>query len=199
MSERFTTWFPILLLAVLAALTFWLDRVVRPSAAGPDPTARHDPDYIVDRLTAMRMAANGSVKHTLFADRMIHYPDDDTTHLTMPRFVSYAAAAAAVTVSAREGLVSSEGENIHFRNDVRLTRAPFADKSELVVETSYLHIIPDQNIARTDQPVTITDANTVVRAVGLELNNETQVLKLLSRVRGTYHDPEGPRKSGAGR
>jgi lipopolysaccharide export system protein LptC len=55
-----------------------------------------------------------------------------------------------------------------------------------VVQTSYLHIIPDDNIAKTDQPVTITDANIVVDAIGLELNNETRILKLHSRVRGTY-------------
>ena len=40
----------------------------------------------------------------------------------------------------------------------------------------------------TDQPVTITDAHTKVSAVGLELNSETRILKLLSSVRGTYHE-----------
>lgn len=199
MSDRFTTWFPIVLLTVLAGLTFWLDRVVRPVATGPDPVTRHDPDYIVDKLVALRMAASGTVKHTLYADKMIHYPDDDTTQLIMPRFVSHDATASPVTVSAKDGLVSSEGENIYFRNNVRVTRAAFADKSEMVMETSYLHVIPDQNIARTDQPVTITDANTVVHAVGLELNNETQVLKLLSRVKGTYYDPDRRNKAGVRR
>ncbi len=42
------------------------------------------------------------------------------------------------------------------------------------------------DIAKTDQPVTITDANTIVKSIGLELNNKTQILKLESRVRGTY-------------
>jgi len=81
---------------------------------------------------------------------------------------------------------ASEGENVYFKNNVRVVRAPYDDKSELVVQTSYLHIIPDDNIAKTDQPVTITDANIVVDAIGLELNNETRILKLHSRVRGTY-------------
>jgi lipopolysaccharide export system protein LptC len=67
-----------------------------------------------------------------------------------------------------------------------VVRAPYGDKSELVVRTDYLHILPDDNIARTDQPVTITDANIVVNAIGLELNSETRILKLHSRVRGTY-------------
>ena len=134
------------------------------------------------------MAPDGSIKHTLAAQRMVHYPDDDTTHVETPRFVSYATRRAPVTITARRALVSSEGENIYFQDDVRVSRAAFADRSELVVQTSYLHVLPDESIARTDRPVTITDANTTVRAVGLELNSETRVLKLLSSIRGTYHE-----------
>jgi len=199
MSDRFSTWFPLLLAAVLAALTFWLNRVLQPPDTGADSSLRPDPDYIVDSLTAVRMAADGTVKHTLSAQRMMHYPHDNTTRLLAPRFVSYATAAAPVTVSAKDGLVSSEGENVYFENDVRVTRAPYADKSALVMETSYLHVIPDENIAKTDRPVTITDANTVVHAIGLELNSETRVLKLLSKVRGTYREPNGPPKPDARR
>ncbi len=194
MSDRFSTWFPLVLLALLGALTFWLNRLVQPLDAGTSPSLRPDPDYIVDTISAVRMAPDGTVKHTLSAERMVHYPHNDTTRLIAPRFVSYATTAAPVTVSAKEGLVSSEGENIYFENDVRVTRAPYADKSELVMETSYMHVIPDENIARTDRPVTITDANTVVHAIGLELNSETRVLKLFSKVRGTYREPNGSPK-----
>lgn len=189
MQERLTAWFPLFLLATLAALTFWLDRVVQPPAPGRPAATRHDPDYIVDGLSMMRMAPDGSIKHTLVAQRMVHYPDDDTTHVENPRFVSHATRRAPVTITAKRALVSSEGENISFHDDVRVTRAAFADRGELVVQTSYLHVVPDESIARTDREVTITDANTTVRAVGLELNSETRVLKLLSSVRGTYHEP----------
>lgn len=192
MSERLTAWFPLLLLAALAGLTFWLDSFVRPPADGPGAAARHDPDYIVDGLTAVRMDAQGAIKYSLAAERMVHYPDDDTTHLGGPRFVSYATAQAPVTITAREGLVSSEGENIYFHDDVVVTRAAYSNRSTLTMRTSYLHVVPDDNIAKTDRPVTITDADTTVHAVGLELNTETQVLRLLSRVKGTFHDPKKP-------
>lgn len=189
MSERLTAWFPLALLAALAALSFWLDSFVQLPGSGSGTTVRHDPDYIVDGLAAVRMATDGSVKHSLSAQRMVHYPDDDTTHLRLPRFVSYATAQAPVTITSSEALVSSEGENIYFHDNVVVTRAPYDNRSELKMRTSYLHVMPDDNIARTDRPVTITDANTTVEAVGLELNSETQVLRLLSRVKGTYHDP----------
>ena len=195
MLERLTSWFPFALLAGLAALTFWLDRMVQFSPGMSPVVSRHDPDYTVDKLRAARTNEAGTVIYTLDAERMIHYPDDDTTHLTAPRFVSLRSKQAPVTITAREGLLSSNGENVYFREDVKVTRAAYADRSEMVMRTSFLHIIPDDNIAKTDRPVTITDAATVVHAEGLELNNETRVLRLFSSVRGTYDPTLAPKKA----
>lgn len=194
MGERLSAWFPLLLLGALAALTFWLDRAVQlPDSAGN--VLRHEPDYIVDQLSAVQMGADGRTKSTLTANKMLHYPDDDSTFLTMPRWVSYEAEAPPITVTSREGTVSSNGENIYFRDNVRVVRAAHGEHSELVLETSVLHVIPNQNLAQTDQPVRITDANTVVNAIGLELNSETHVLKLLSQVKGTYYEPRKAAKT----
>lgn len=193
MFERLTAIFPVLLLAAVAALTFWLDQVVQPLLHGPDGASRHDPDYIVENLSALSTNAAGNAAYTLFAARMVHYPDDDTTFLTRPRLVSYQAAQAPMTITANEALVSSNGENVYFKDDVKVTRAAYGKYSEMVMVTSYLHVIPDDNIAKTDRPVTITDASTVVNAIGLELNSETRVLKLHSRVRGTYDPAKAPK------
>jgi len=193
MTERLTAIFPFLLLAALAALTFWLDHVVQPPPRGPDGKSRHDPDYIVDNLSALSTNEAGNAAYTLFAARMVHYPDDDTTLLTRPRLISYRSVQAPVTITANEALVSSNGENVYFKNDVKVTRAAYGDHSEMVMLTTYLHVIPDDDIAKTDRPVTITDASTVVNAIGLELNSGTRVLKLHSRVRGTYDPGKAPK------
>jgi lipopolysaccharide export system protein LptC len=186
MTDRFGGLFPLVLLAFLAALTFWLDRVIRPADTAGASTVKHDPDYIVDGLSAVRMDEQGRVKHTLHAQKMTHFPDDDVTVLVQPRFVTYGEGRAPVTVTSRDAHMSGNGENVYFENDVRVVRAPVANQSELVLETSYLHVIPDDNLAQTDRPVTIRNATAVVNASGLELNSETRVLKLQGRVKGIY-------------
>jgi len=185
--DRLSAWFPLALVSVLAALTFWLDRVAQPPSGPRDGAQRHDPDYIVDKLVVTRMDEKGLPKHTLYTEKMTHYPDDDSTRLVAPRFTSNAASRSPVTVTASRGLVSANGENIYFEDSVEVRRAPYGNSSELVIRTDFLHVIPDDHIAKTDRAVTITDANTTVSAVGLELNAETRVLKLLSQVRGTFH------------
>lgn len=189
MMTRFSQLFPLLLLTVLASLTFWLDQAVQQDERAPE-TERHDPDFIIENIVAHRMDASGDVKHTLHAERMTHYPDDDTTHLVMPRLISNASARAPFSITSRTAKVSSDGEQVYFETDVRAVRAAYANQSEMVMVTSYLHVTPDDHIARTDRPVTITDAHTVAHAIGLELNSETRIVKFLSQFRGTYHDPD---------
>lgn len=192
--QRLAEQAPLVLIAILAALTFWLERAVQSSAREPGGASRHDPDYIVENLSAARMSEEGTALYTLSAARMLHYPDDDSTLLTEPRFVSYRSQRAPVTVTAKQAVVSSNGEHVYFQDDVRVVRAAYEEHSELVVRTSFLHVIPDRHLARTDRPVTISDAATTVTAVGLELNSETRVITLLSNVRGTYDPGKAPQR-----
>jgi len=194
MRARLTTAAPLLLIGMLAALTFWLDRVAQGPARDLLGPSRHDPDYIVEKLSGVRLGEAGVAAYTLSATKMVHYPDDDSTLLTAPKFVSFGSSKAPVTITASEAVVSGKGDHIYFQDDVRVTRVAYADNSELVMRTTFLHVVPDQNIARTDRSVTITDATGTVTADGFEMNGETRVIKLLSKVRGIYDPGKEPRR-----
>jgi lipopolysaccharide export system protein LptC len=192
MRNRLTTLVPLLLAGLLAAFTFWLDRFAQGPVRDLIGPSRHDPDYIVEKLSGVRMSETGAASYTLSAAKLVHYPDDDSTLLTAPRFVSYASPKAAMTVTASEGVVSAKGDHVYFQDDVRVTRAAHEGASELVMRTSFLHVVPDHHIARTDRAVTLTDDANTVTAVGLEMNSETRVIKLLSNVRGSYDPGKAP-------
>ena len=189
MMQRLSAWFPVVLLAIVAAMTVWLDRQVQPPERARDAKARHDPDFIVDNFSATRIGPDGIPRYTVSARRMTHYPDDDTTHLDAPKFVNFGQPGAALTVTSISAMLSSNGENAYFTDDVRLVRPAYAGGSELTVQTTSLHIIPDAHLAKTADPVRISDANTLITSVGLEFNNQTRVLKLLSKVRSRYEKP----------
>jgi lipopolysaccharide export system protein LptC len=90
-------------------------------------------------------------------------------------------------------VVSGKGDHVYFQDDVRVTRAAHAGASEFVMRTSFLHVVPDHHLAMTDRSVTLSDDANTVTAVGLEMNNATRVIKLLSKVRGTYDPGSSPR------
>ena len=192
MRNRLTTLVPLLFAGLLAGFTFWLDRFAQGPARDVVGPSRHDPDYIVEKLTGVHMGETGAATYTLSAAKLVHYPDDDTTVLTAPKLVSYASPKAAVTVTASEGVVSSKGDHVYFQDDVRVTRAAHEGASELVMRTTFLHVVPDLHIARTDRAVTLTDDANTVTAEGFEMNSETRVIKLLSNVRGSYDPVKAP-------
>jgi lipopolysaccharide export system protein LptC len=183
---RLSAAFPLAVLALLAGLTFWLDRIVQPPAAARDGSTRHDPDFVIDHFVAVRTAPDGTPRHELRATRMLHYPDDDTTHLVAPHLRSFEDEKLTFTVVSDSALLSSEGKTVDFTGNVKAVRPATTARSELVLLTDHLHVIPDDDIARTDSPVTITDANTQLTAVGLELNKKSQTMFLKSKVRGSH-------------
>ena len=192
MMQRLSAWFPVMLLAAVAGVTVWLDRQLQPPEYPGESKARHDPDYIAENFSATRTGPDGTPRYTLSARRMVHYPDDDTTYLDAPKLVNFRDSRVAVTVTSKNAMLSSNGENVYLTDNVRLVRSAYADKSEMTMLTSYLHVVPDDDLAETDKPVQIQDANTLITSVGLEFNNRTRILKLLSNVRGRYEKPKPP-------
>ena len=86
MKDRVALWFPLGIMALLAALSYWLDRSVQPTTPKRDGSTRHDPDYTVESFSATRLSPDGTPQYVLAAAKMAHYPDDDSTHLERPHF-----------------------------------------------------------------------------------------------------------------
>ena len=105
MIDRLRPWFPLTLLIVLAALTFWLDALVQNGTAARDGSGRHDPDFILENFTATRMNEDGA-RVTCCREKNDHYPDDDTTHLDEPRFMHLEPGKPGLRVAANRALLS---------------------------------------------------------------------------------------------
>ena len=143
MIQRLTAWFPVLLLAAVAAVTVWLDRHVQPPEIANTGKARHDPDYIAENFTVTRIGPDGAVRYKMKARRMQHYPDDDTTDLEAPNVVNFRDAGITMTASSKTAKLSSNGDDVYLQDDVRLTRSAYENHSELVMLTTWLHVVPD--------------------------------------------------------
>lgn len=183
---RFRYWLPLLPMLALLAFVYWLDSQVQQEGSSAIQNQRHDPDVIMDNFSATRMDQQGVPRFLLSARQLRHYPDDDSTELDLPRLTMLTAERPEVRMSGKRGLVSSRGDEVIFRDDVSVVRAASAEQSALTLRTQYLRVLPDQDLANTDQAVTIVDANNTVHATGLEMDNKSRILKLLSHVRSEH-------------
>jgi len=186
--QRLREWLPLLPLLLLLAATYWLNQQVQPLPPKPDNSKRHDPDFIISKFSATTLNEQGVPRFLISAQKMVHYPDDDSTHLDEPRLTSFNAGRSPVYVFSRQGEVSSKGDEVFLRDDVKLIRAASATQSEMVLATSYLHIIPDLDLADTNSPVAMTDAHNTMHAVGMQFDNKARIMKLLAQVE-SQHDP----------
>ena len=190
MKDRWLAYVPMLLLAGLALLTYWLDLRVQPGGRARGGESGRTPDYIVENFTATRMNADGTPRYAVAARRMLHYPDDNSAQLDYPELSHFDPQRAPVTIRADAGSLSANGEEALFSGNVLVRRQAFGQSPELTLATSRLQVIPNRDLARTDREVKLTSGNSTLTSVGLEFNNATRTLKLLSKVSGTFETPE---------
>ena len=184
--DRVSSLFPLLLVLALAAASLWLERAVQAPEYDKSGKLRHDPDFIAEDFGITKMGANGKPEYSLSAARMLHYPDDESTNIQEPRLVQRHDDAAPILIRADRGTVSRNGNEASFFGNVVVVREASRERSELRIQTEYLQIVPDRDLARTDRPVTITEGRSRLAGVGMEFNNKTRQFALLSQVRGTF-------------
>lgn len=177
--------FPLLLLGLLAGLTYWLDLASRQEDAGGDGRLRHDPDFIVERFEIRRFGEDGRLQHTLRADDMRHYPDDDTTHVLSPHLTYH--REPPTFVSARAARLDGKGERVQLAGGVRVTRSGLNGKPDTVMTTESLDVFPEEETARSQSPVTIVQGRSQLAGSAMTADNAKAFYTLEGPVRGIFH------------
>lgn len=177
-----------LLVGLLAGMSYWLELASRAPATATDGKSRHDPDYIVKNFEVRRFDPQGNLQHTVVADLMRHYPDDDSTVVLAPRITYH--REPPTFIQAREAQISSKGEHVRLIDDVRVTRSGVRGKPDTVLTTALLDAWPDEEIAKSNVPVTIAQGQTKVEGSGLSVDNKTSVYILEGPVKGVFFRKE---------
>jgi lipopolysaccharide export system protein LptC len=178
--------FPLAVLTLLAALTFWLERATQVGEGAPDGKLRHDPDFIVSDFTVRKFDLQGALQYALVAQRMVHYPDDESTEVESPH-LTYFSRPPIMRISSRRANISKDGNEVVLIDDVRAVREPSAKDPEMVLLTTELSIYPDQEFAATDKAVKLIHGKSVLNGVGMELDNKAQLYRILGNATGTLH------------
>lgn len=182
--------FPIILLALLAALSFWLQSAVNIEESRRDGKQRHDPDAIAENFTVRRFDADGRVKYRLTAPHLVHYPDDDSSELRSPVLTHYRPDAPPITFASVNAKVTSEAQTIFLWEDVHVTRGATEDRPEMVARMPDLTVEPDRGTAFTDSPVEITMGQSWLKGTGARIDSNASTFALQSQVTGVYVRPE---------
>lgn len=190
MQGRSTILFPLIVVAILAFISFWIESTVKSPLHKSKANFRHDPDYYLENFVTTKTDIRGNLRTMLAATKMQHYPDDDSTYLTRPRFTQFTNNLPYTQIEGQKGQVSSNGEVVEFTKNVIVFRRALNDKPEMRLATDYLKIYAKQEIATTNSPVLITQGSkTVIHGTGMIYDKKQQTFTLLKKVKVHYEKP----------
>lgn len=187
LQDRLAALLSVLLLLALAAFTAYL---AREAELGQDAPGRRatagEPDYFVERFSLTRLDERGEPTFRMAAQRLEHFPADDSSVLTQPTLVSLDPGRPRVTLRADRGRTQGRGEETLLEGNVLLVRSSPGDGPPMRLSTDALVLVAGSELARTDRPVRIEQGASVLTGVGMEFDNPTRSFKLLASVRGLW-------------
>ncbi len=172
-------------LLVLAGTSAWLADKLDSGEPRARRATRHEPDSYMEGVTRTAMDEHGQVETRLYAERMYHYPDDDSTRLARPR-IEILEDGPPWYAAAETGVVDAKGEVVLLRGQVRIWRDAAAGGRALEVMTTRMRVLPETRYAETDDPVTLVTPESVTHAVGMRGDLRFNRLELLKDVRTRY-------------
>ena len=138
----------ILLFGVLGLLSMWLQfGIIEKEQVEFDGNERHDPDYYIENFTAVGMDEKGIRRYVLEAERLVHYPDDDTALLDNPHIIQYEDGAPPRHTYSESGWISSDGNEVLLTGNVRVIQNVGSDEDSgrTVLTTEKMRIFLDNN------------------------------------------------------
>ena len=177
----------VILAAALALGSLWLVEVMRRQTENTLPDkARTDPDFYVENFNFVRMGKNGQARYNLTGTQMLHYPGDDSYLVHNPVMYSYSTDHPSTVSRSKRATVQNNNTEVHMYDDV-LVHRPSSPTSRLFeLKTSYLLLLPDEDIMKTSKAVELRLGGSTLNGTGMYANNATGEFSLAGSVRGMY-------------
>ena len=177
------TWVPAVVLAILAVTsTVWVSQLGRLDGQ-LERFEGHTPDLTMEEFQVTTMGKNGRPLRRLSAAYMAYFGDTQTKELTHPHLVLYREQAEPWHVASERGWVSADDDVVMLLGKVDIWRDKPDGKREIHVETEDLRVLPDEEYAETELPVSISTPESYTRGTGMRAYLDESRVELLSRVR----------------
>jgi lipopolysaccharide export system protein LptC len=185
--DRFRLLVLIALTAALALGSFWLLQVMQRHTDDALPTLpTNEPDYTVEKFNLVRLSQTGQARYNIAGAKLAHYPQYDIYEIQQPLLRSFNPERPPVTLRAEYATADPVHSKIHLYDDVHADRPAFGVAQHFHLKSSYLMLLPDDDVMETDKAVDITFGDVKLTGVGMFANNATREFRLSSQVSGSY-------------
>lgn len=142
-------------------------------------------DTLLEDVIATTFDKNGKPSLKLITPKMAHYTKENTTEIIAP-VVSILKDNNTWYINSNSAKVIGDLDQIIFSNNVVVRHQGDDKHPTTTMYTSSLTILPDQQIAKTDEAISITQPAAKIYAIGMLANLDEGTVKLLSQAREEY-------------
>jgi lipopolysaccharide export system protein LptC len=183
-------YFPVVLMGLLAMLTYWL---VRNTPPPPDEVvraqARHVPDYFMRDFAVRTFGPDGRFQSEIQGVEIRHYPDTDTLEIDQPRIRRTGPLGQVTVAQAEKGISNADGSEVQLMGAATVVREAFAriDRAaqpRFELRSEFLHFFVETDRVQTHLPVELMRGQDRFTADRLAYDNLDQRVELAGRVRG---------------
>ncbi len=184
MRDRLSVLIAAVLLAVVAAASFWYSREMRRPTERVPPTPGA-PDFIVDRVVLTQFDERGQAAYKLFAERLSYFNENDDIELLRPRLVSLRPDEPQVQAASARARITNAGEQVLMEGDVLVQRAAAAGRPALFIRTEKMTAFPDTERFTADVPVRIEQGADRLSGAAMDYDNLKRVLTVSGELRAS--------------
>lgn len=183
------SWRSLLGLALLAAalVSGWSAWRMR-DRSEPAPANGQRSDYVLRDFEMVMLRKDGTESVRLKAPEMQRSQVDESLSIVQPVFLM-PAQPGAWRLSADRGWVAPDADLIRLEGNVA-GDSEGENPSQASLRTGRLELLPDQNLARTDDRVTLTQPGIMQTGVGMEADLKNRNYRLHSQVNVRYEFPK---------
>ncbi len=176
---------PVVVLAALAAGSYWLLQRSLPSNQNPpDEPKTHTEDAFSTELSVTMLDPTGLTNYRLNAATMKHYEDDASSHVTLPALRAFSPGAPDVTAYALIGTMNGDESIVNLYQQARLIRDPDQVDPPMEADSEHFKVFVNDDIIQSEKPVKLQRGLSVMYGNSMDYHNATRQMYLYGNVHG---------------
>lgn len=175
------------LLLIALILSGWLAKNSLTHTNYSSSNTSSTPDSFMNKVQFTEFNKQGQWQNQFFSPKAVHYSAKDIMVMTDPHLTSRGQQSLTWIIDANSAISEQGGKIINLKGNVKLDRIPDSDSNhKLTLQTTALTAYTEKKFVKTDQPVTIIQPGTVIKATGLTADLNSGDINLLSATKGIY-------------
>lgn len=154
-----------------------------PRPAAPVPTRS---DYILGNFELTSLDEKGKEAFSVAAPHLERDPGGKSLTIRKPQFSFPDRKEGRWLATSDQAWVADKGVEVRLIDKVEFTGPPSPAGERTRFSTDHLQIFPKQDLALSEDSVTITRADSILQGVGLRADMKAHRVQLLSNVKGRY-------------